>query len=312
MIYKKPNIISKVLITGGSGYVGSHLTTLLLQKGYKVSHLSESGKSNGDVPAYSWNTKTGTIDPLALDDIDCIIHLAGASIGKRRWNKVVKEEIVESRVNSARLIYNTLAEKKLKLKAFISASAVGYYGSSPDGKIFFENDAPSNDFLGNTCYLWEKAADLFAESGIRTVKIRTGIVLGKNAVAFEKLYKPAQYGFVIRLGNGRQAMPWIHITDLCNIYLKAVEDENMTGPYNAVAPDQVSHEEFIRAMAGLMNKTVILPPVPSIILKVILGEMSNLLLKGNPVSSNKISEAGYSFVFPKLVPALFDIIVNHV
>jgi uncharacterized protein (TIGR01777 family) len=311
LTYKQLNIINKILITGGSGYVGSHLTTLLLQKGYKVSHLSESRKSNSEVPVYSWTIETGSIDKEALEDIDCIVHLAGVSIGKRRWNKTVKQEIIESRVKSARLIYDTLSGNDLKLKAFISASAVGYYGSSTYGKIFLENDPPSNDFLGNTCNLWEKTADLFADSAIRTVKIRTGIVIGKNAVAFEKLYKPARSGFVIRLGNGRQSMPWIHITDLCNIYLKAIEDENLTGPYNAVAPDQISHEEFIRVMAGLLHRTVILPPVPSMFLKIILGEMSNLLLNGNPVSSDKISESGYLFVFPEIGLALNDIINNY-
>jgi uncharacterized protein len=310
LTFKKLNPVQSILITGGSGYVGSHLTTLLLQNGYKVSHLSESGKPYVKVQQYRWNPSAGTIDAEAFDKIDCIVHLAGASIGKRRWNKNTKREIADSRIKSAKLIFDTIYSKKLNLKAFISASAIGYYGYSDDDRVFSEKDLPSDDFLGETCRLWEEAADQFAGSGIRTVKIRTGIVIGKNAPAFEKLYKPARFGFPIRLGNGKQYMPWIHIDDLSKIYLKAIENENYSGSFNAVSPENVSNGEFMRVIAEIIDRRFLILPVPSILLKLVLGEMSSLVLNGNRVYPERLLESGYSFQYPEIKLALNNIIKN--
>jgi uncharacterized protein (TIGR01777 family) len=300
--------VKSLLITGGSGFVGGHLTNLLLEKGYKVSHLSVKNKHVSGVRFFEWNIRAGTIDIEALHGIDCIVHLAGANIGANRWTKKRKAEIVNSRVDSAKLLFKTLSDQKIKLKAFISASAVGYYGSEISENIFSEENEPGKDFLANTCRLWEKSADLFAETGVRTVKIRTGIVLDKNEGALPKLYNPAHNGFVIRTGSGRQYMPWIHIVDLCNIYLKAIEDNNMDGPYNAVSPQHTDHNNFIRFMAGIIKRPLFLPPVPSFVLKIILGEMADLVLKGNRVSSQKIREAGYSFKFSDLEGAFKDLL----
>ena len=299
--------IHSVLITGGSGFVGKHLTKLLLEKGYSVSHISGNKQYINGVRVYEWNIRTGTVEIEAFNGIDCIVHLAGANIGAKRWSDKRKEEIVNSRVNSAQLLYKTISDQRIKLKSYISASAVGYYGSHISEKIFSEEDEPANDFMANTCRLWEKSADLFMESGVRTVKIRTGIVLDKNEGALPKLYNPAHYGFVIRTGSGHQYMPWIHIQDLCNIYLKAIEDNNMSGPYNAVSPQHTDHNNFVRVMAGIMKRPVFLPPVPSFVLKIILGEMADLAIKGSRISSNKIRDAGYSFLFPDIENAFKDL-----
>jgi uncharacterized protein len=301
---------SSVLITGGSGLVGKYLTSLLLAEGYTVSQLSRNTNQSGKVRAFRWDPEKRFIDPEVFEGIDYIIHLAGANIGEKRWTKYRKEEIIKSRVDSTRFIHRIIADYGIPLKAFISASAVGYYGSETSKRIFHENDPPATDFLGTTCRLWEESADLFGNMGIRTIKIRTAVVLAKTDSALSKLMKSGKYGFVIQTGNGRQYMPWIHINDLCNIYLKAIEDHNMDGAYNAVSPQYVTHKEFIKVLAHVMNLPVLFPPVPSIVLRVALGEMSDVILKGSRVSSEKIENASYRFLYTDLEDALKDVIFN--
>jgi uncharacterized protein (TIGR01777 family) len=297
-----------VLITGGSGRAGRYLTSALLSAGHKVSHLSRNANHFGKVRVFRWDPLNRVIDPSVFNGVDYIIHLAGANIGEKRWSKKRKEEIVNSRAGSAQFLQQIISENRFPLKAFISASAIGYYGSVTSERIFREADSPGSDFLANTCRLWEEAADLFEKDGIRTVKIRTAVVLEKNDAALSKLMLPAKFGFVIRTGNGHQYMPWIHINDLCNIYLKAVEDQNMRGAYNAASPEQVNHNDFVRTLARVMNKPVFLPPVPAFFLRAALGEMSDVILKGSRVSSEKIIASGYKFVHPDLEEALTDII----
>jgi uncharacterized protein len=297
-----------VLITGGRGLVGKYLTSILLSRGYKVSHLSRNTNQFSNVRVFRWNPEKRVIDPKIFKDIDYLIHLAGANIGEKRWTKKRKQEIVNSRVDSARFLYKVIAENRIPLQAFISASAIGYYGSLTTNKIFIEEDPPENDFLGNTCRLWEAAADLFKNTGIRTVKIRTSIVLEKDNSVFSKLSKPAKFGFIVRTGSGQQYMPWIHVTDLCNIYIKAIEDKNMKGAYNAVSPQHLTHNDFMRIFSRIIKRRIFLPPIPEFVLKTALGEMSDLILKGSRISSNKITEAGYNFHFDNLEKAIKDLI----
>ena len=299
---------SSVLITCGSGLVGKYLTSVLLSEGYKVSHLSRNTNQFGKVRVFRWDPEKRIIDPVIFDGIDFIIHLAGANIGKKRWTKKRKEEIVKSRVESARFLNSIIVDNEIQLKAFISASAIGYYGSVTSDKIFNEDDPPATDFLGTTCRQWEEAADLFGNMGIRTVKIRTAVVLEKTDSALSKLMKSGKYGFVVQTGSGRQYMPWIHINDLCNIYLKAIEDSDMNGAYNAASPHHVTHKDFMRVLTQIMKRPLFLPPVPSFILRAILGEMSDVILKGSRVSSEKIKNAGYSFLFNNLEDALKNVI----
>jgi hypothetical protein len=247
------------------------------------------------------------IDREAFEGVDFIIHLAGANIGEKRWSRKRKKEIIKSRVDSARFLHKTVIDNKIHLKAFISASATGIYGSETSGKIFNENDPAGSDFLGSVCKQWEESADLFYNSGIRTVKIRSGVVLEKSDSALSKLMTPGKFGFLIQTGNGLQYMPWIHINDLCNIYLKALEDSEMGGAYNAVAPQQVTHLEFMHVLAKVMRLPV-LPPVPGFLIRIALGEMSEVILKGSRISSEKIMNTGYSFLFRTLEDALYNII----
>jgi uncharacterized protein (TIGR01777 family) len=299
---------SSVLITGGSGLIGKYLTSLLLAKGYSVSHLSRNENHPEGVKVFRWDPEKMSIDPEALNGMDYIVHLAGANIGEKRWTEKRKKEIIESRIDSARFLHDIISERGIKLKAFISASAVGIYGLETSEKIFTENDPPSNNFLASVCKQWEESADLFNNSGIRTVKIRTAIVMEKNDSALSKLMKPAKFGFLVKTGNGSQYMPWIHISDLCNIYLKAISDEGMNGAFNAVSPNHVNHRQFVGILSHVMKKPVFPIPVPGFILKAALGEMSDLILKGSRVSSQKIIAAGYKFKFTNLEDALKDVL----
>lgn len=301
-----------VLITGGSGLVGRYLTSLLLSEGYKVSHLSRNQSSAGKVRVFRWNPEKNIIDPVVFEGVDYLVHLAGANIGEKRWTAARKKEIAVSRVESAKFLHKTVTENKLPLKAFISASATGYYGSVTSDHICSEEDSPGNDFLGNTCRLWEEAADLFHASAIRTVKIRSGVVLEKSDSALSKMMNAARFGFLVRTGSGKQYMPWIHISDLCSIYLTAIKNQNLSGALNAVSPQHSTHKEFVKTLAHIMQKPVFPLPVPAFILHAALGEMADVILKGSRVSGQKIISAGYTFLFPDLEIALKNILSRSI
>jgi hypothetical protein len=300
--------VSTVLITGGTGLIGRHLTTLLLRNGYNVSVLSRNETYYEKVRSFRWDPEKQTMNSTAVDGVDYVVHLAGANIGEKRWTRSRKEEIIKSRTASAKLLYGVIKDKGIPLKAFISASGISYYGTETTEKIFTEDDPPGNDFLSEVCRQWEDAADIFEALGVRTVKIRTAIVLEKNDSALASLMKPAKFGFLVQTGSGKQYMPYIHINDLCNIYLKAMEDASMTGVYNATAPDHVTHRDFVKALGEVMKKPVFPIPVPEFILKIIFGEMSELVLRGSRISSRKITDAGYKFMYSDLKEALEDII----
>lgn len=288
--------------------IGRHLTSRLLAEGYNVCHLSRKQDQFGRVRVFRWDPGEHILDPVILDGVDYIFHLAGANIGQKRWTANRKHEIIASRVDSARLLYKTVIENNIGIKAFVSSSATGYYGAVTSEHIFTEEDPPADDFLGTTCRLWEEAADLFEKSGIRTVKIRTSMVLEKSDSALTKLMAPAKYGVFPVMGNGRQYMPWIHISDLCNIFLNALKNDKMRGAYNAVSPQQITLREFMKILASTMDKKGIHLPVPSFLLKTALGEMADILLKGSRISFRKTMETGYRFIFDNLHDALTDLV----
>ncbi|HUX96078.1 MAG TPA: TIGR01777 family oxidoreductase [Bacteroidales bacterium] len=299
---------SRVLITGGSGLIGRYLTSALLSEGYEVSHLSRKANQFGRVRVFRWNPEKEIIDPVVLEGVNYIVHLAGANIGEKRWTKARKKEILSSRIDSAKLLLKVVRDNSIDLKGFISASAVGYYGSLTLEHIFKEEDPPADDFLGTTCRQWEEAADKFNEIGIRTVKIRTAVVLEKSDSAMAKLLKPARLGIFPVLGSGKQYMPWIHIDDLVNIYLKAIRDDNMNGAYNAVSPQHISHQEFMKNLAAAMNKPFFQLPVPAFLLRLMIGEMADIILNGCRINSEKINQTEFSFKFSNLEPALTDVL----
>jgi len=299
-----------VLITGGTGLVGEHLSHKLQEKGYSVSFLSRIRQKRLSIKIFKWNYQKQIIDNRALNNVDYIIHLAGANIGEKRWTNSRKQLIIDSRVKTGQLIFDRIKEQKKSLKAFISASAVGYYGTITTDKIFKETDLSANDFLGNVCNQWEQIADKFEGIGIRTVKIRTGVVLTEKEGALSKMITPVKMGIGSAIGTGKQYLPWIHIDDLCGIYIKAIEDKTMEGAFNAVAPEYKTNKDFTKILASVLNKPFRFPNIPSFTMKLIFGKMSSILLKGSRVSSDLIILKGYNFMFPKLKKALIDLLID--
>jgi uncharacterized protein len=300
-----------VLITGASGLVGSCLSKKLIEKGYHVATLGRKSEKNPSLQNFSWNIEKKEIDENAFEKVDYIIHLAGANIGQGRWTVKRKKEILDSRIKSAQLLFQKITENKQQLKAFITASAIGYYGAVTTDKIFVETDHPSQDFLGETCRLWEESANRFESLGVRTVKIRTGVVLTYQGGALAKMITPVKIGLGASIGSGKQYMPWIHMDDLCNIYIKAIEDNNMHGAYNAVAPEHKTNREFSETLTKVLKKKVWLPNVPAIIVRIIFGKMAEIVLNGSRVSSNKLIQEGFQFKFPTLNSALIQLMAAY-
>ncbi len=299
--------MSNVLITGGSGMVGQHLSRKLQEKAHQVTILGRTKADDESIQSFEWDVSNLRIDEEAIEMADFIIHLAGANISDQKWTAKRKELIRDSRVKSGQLIYDVIKSKKTTTQAFISASAIGYYGTQTSEKIYVESDEVASDFLGEVCSKWEQSADRFKELGIRTVKIRTGIVLTEKGGALSKMIIPIKLGFGAPIGSGRQYLPWIHIDDLCGIYIKAIEDVQMEGAFNAVAPDHETNAEFTTILAKVLRKRLWSPNVPKFVLRLLFGEMSDILLKGSRVSADKVQSAGYEFLFPKLEAALIDL-----
>lgn len=292
--------------------IGKALTHALVERNYKVIILSRNPpgqqRAPGNISFAAWNISNQTIDTQAIQRADYIIHLSGAGIADKRWTKKRKQEIVDSRVKSGELLVKALQETPNKVKALISASAIGWYGPDPvipNPKPFAETDPPDSSFLGDTCRRWEESTDLVSQMGKRSVKLRTGIVLSKDGGALHEFEKPLRFGIASILGNGRQVYSWIHIDDLVRLYISAIEDDNMRGVYNAVAPKPVSNKELVLELARTKKGNFFIPVyIPSFALKIALGEMSVEVLKSATVSCDKIHYSGFTFLYPSLHAAL--------
>ncbi|MDW7695173.1 TIGR01777 family oxidoreductase [Flammeovirgaceae bacterium SG7u.111] len=294
----------KILITGGTGLVGQALTKLLLQHNYEVSYLSrqKNGKTK-NIKHYQWNIKKGFLEEEAIREADYIIHLAGAGVAEEKWTEKRKNVILESRTKSTELLLDKIKSTPNKLKGFISATAIGIYGETGNSLVD-ENAKPGDDFLAKVCVEWEKEVDKIAATGLRTAKIRIGVVLAPEGGALSQIAKPIQYFVGAPLGNGEQYMSWIHIDDLCQLFLKTIKDETMEGAFNAVAPNPVTMEQMVAAIARTINRPVFPINVPVFVLKGIMGEMSGIVLASTRVSSKKTEGTGFEFQFPHLLPAL--------
>ncbi|MEZ5046300.1 MAG: TIGR01777 family oxidoreductase [Chitinophagaceae bacterium] len=298
----------KVLITGASGLVANALCVLLIEKGYDIVMLSTK-KSNTTTKykTFFWDIQKEQIDQGAFSNIDYIIHLAGANIGQKRWTKKRKIELVNSRVASADLLFKYVQKNNISLKAIISASAVGYYGIAKEDKILTEQDVAKQDFLSQLCQQWEDAVSQFAQRNVRYVQIRTGIVLSESSSLFSYMLRPMRFGWAFVLASGKQYMPWIHIEDLCMLYVRALELEQMQGAYNAVAPEHITNYTFTSQLASMFQKKIRIVKMPALLLKLFFGEKAKLLLSGNQVSSVKSIHEGFQFKYPTLKQALHHI-----
>ena len=300
-----------VLISGGSGFIGRHLTALLIAKGYSVSILSRSEKQNKEnVFYYKWDVVNQTIDEKAVLNADYIIHLAGENIAEQRWTAKRKAAIIDSREQSTLLLYSVLKKNNKKLDAFISASAVGIYGAVNGEEICTEDMRPANDFLGYTCQKWEDSLDFIENLNSRTVMIRTGLVLGKNEGFLKKLTPLFKYRLGSALGSGKQYMPWIHVDDLCAIYYQAIINPAMSGPYNAAINDNTTNSVFSKTLACVFGYSIWLPNVPAFVLKLFMGQMAIIVLTGRRVSSDKIEQTGFKFQFKNLEGALRNCLIK--
>lgn len=300
-----------VLITGGTGLVGKHLSKYLHALGYKIIILTRTPSSNKKTEGISyaaWDTNKNEIDLKAIGEADFIINLAGAPVMDKRWTPSYKQEIAESRTKSSRLLAETLKNNPHHVQAIISSSAIGWYGPDKNNQLpFVETDPSANDFLGQTCLEWERSIETAESSDVRVCKLRTGIVLAEKGGALEEFIKPLKLGIATILGNGKQMVSWIHVDDLCGMFHHLMVN-NLRGSYNAVAPVPVSNEELVLTLAKLMKQNFYIPVhVPTPALKLILGERSIEVLKSATVSANKIAEAGYRFRYPDINSALAEI-----
>lgn len=298
--------MSRILITGASGLVGTRLTERLVERGHEVSHLGRS-KETGNIKSYVWDVTAGTLDPEAVQNKDVVIHLAGAGIADERWSLKRKREILESRTKSTALLVHKLNDGNNTVKAVVSASAIGYYGMSLEEIEFTEESRPGSGFLADVVTAWEQEADQLKNK--RLVKIRIGVVLSKDDGALKEIARPVRLGLGAPLGTGNQYVSWIHLDDLCEMFSKAVEDESMDGPYNATA-GAVTNRELTHAIAKTLHKPLWLPAVPGVALKLFLGEMADLVLYGSRVTSNRIRQTGFSFKFDTLEKALNNLLVR--
>ena len=302
-----------VLITGGSGLVGTRLTEILLERGFMVSHLTRKmeEKIMGGKPlkTYVWDIKKGVIDEKALLEADYLVHLAGAGIADENWSNERKKEIIESRTKSIDLIVNKLKILPHKIISFASASGIGYYGADTGNEHISEQHTPGTDFVADCCIQWEAAADKIQALGIRTVKLRTGIVLSEKGGALPKLTQPVRWGVGAALGTGKQWQSWIHLDDLCEMYIKSLTDQQMTGVYNAVAPNPVTNRDLTNMSAQVLNRPFWMPSVPKFALKLVFGEMASIVLGGNYVLNQRIKqETDFDYKFVEVKRALEDLL----
>lgn len=306
--------MSLVLISGGTGLIGTNITQKLVKKGYQVVILTRNDRTstNPSVSFSKWDIDNQIIDEELVATADYIIHLAGANVAEKRWSKKRKKEILGSRVKSGELLCKAILKNTNRLKAFVSASAIGWYGPDPEipNPTPFREEMPHfNDFLGISCYQWENSLQSIERAGIRLIKLRTGIVLSKEGGAIKEFKKPIKYGFATVMGNGKQMVSWIHIDDLARLYVTALENNRFKGVYNAVAPALVNNANFIRELARQMKgKFFTEIKIPKSVLKLVLGEMSIEVLKSATVSSGKLTQEGFIFQYPTLSAALEEIL----
>ncbi|MEQ9187874.1 MAG: TIGR01777 family oxidoreductase [Cryomorphaceae bacterium] len=298
--------MTKVLITGGTGMIGTPLTNYLLDAGYDVVHLSRTPAKSDKVPTFQWNIEQGIIDPKSVEGIDAIVHLAGAGIVDKPWTGERKQEIIDSRVKSAELLLTTCKKEGVRLKAFISASAIGWYPLTISDEVYGEEQPAAEGFLGEVCQAWEGVADHFKDITDRVVKLRIGLVLARDQGALKKIALPVRLYTGAGIGSGEQAMSWIHIQDACRMFQHSI-DNDLNGVYNAVGPDTITNEEFMQILADVMEKPILLPNIPEFVIRMIYGRKADIILKGVKLSSNKILATGFEFDYPTLNSALMHI-----
>ena len=297
-----------ILITGSNGLIAKQLASSLASQ-YTIRLLTRKPTKPNE---YCWDIHQQFIDEKALENVSHIIHLAGAGIADKHWSKSRQKEIVSSRVDSAKLLLSACIKQNSKLKSFISASAIGYYGQTSSEHIFTETDEPGNDFVSSVCVAWEKAADEFEKLGVaeRVIKLRTGIVMATEGGALPNILFPLQLRVALVLGNGKQYLPWIHLHDICSMYQFAIENKHCKGVYNCVANESITYESCIQTAKNMYSKKMLPFSVPAFLLKFVLGKRSSLLLYGSRINNARIIESGFSFSYTTFEECLKNLIAN--
>ena len=298
----------KVLITGATGLIGQALISRLLEAGHDIHYLTRSSRKtqNSRVKAFQWDPGTDYIEKGAFDGINRIINLAGAPIAKR-WTTGYKEELLQSRIQALAVLRDEIARNQWPVEQLISASAIGYYPSSETNYYTESMSHDPEDFLSELVRQWEDAADAFEPLGIDILKVRIGLVLSPDGGDYEKLAKPVKMFVGSAIGTGEQWQSWIHIDDMVGIMTMGLM-ENWSGVVNGVGPNPVRQQTLVAAIAKALRRPIILPNVPSVIIRLLLGEMSQIVLDSQRVSSEHVEQLGYHFKFPQLKSALEDII----
>ncbi len=309
MVISRP--MKRVLITGGSGFVGRKLAQELLARGDQVTVLTrDARRAKGQLPAAvrcaAWNPEKAGAWDEELGIVDAVVHLAGEGVAKR-WTDAVKKRIESSRIDSTRLLVEAIGRSKHKPEVFVSASAIGYYGPQPSDKEIDETAPPGNDYLASVCKRWEEAAREVEKVGVRAAQLRIGVVLGDGGGALEKMLIPFKLFAGGPIGDGKQVVSWVHRDDVVGMLLMAIDNPEIKGPINAVSPNPVTSKELATAIGNVINRPSSLP-APAFAVKLAMGEAATILLDGVRVIPRRAIDLGYEFHRARLVPALESIL----
>jgi hypothetical protein len=303
--------MKRILITGATGLIGQSIVEKCLEQNMQVSFLTTNKSKLKKVDNYKgfyWNPKQFEIDIEAFKDVEVIINLAGSAITKR-WTSSYKNNILNSRVESVNLLFSTIKKEKIPIQHFISASAIGYYPDSWTNYYTEDFDSKDDSFLINVIKEWETAADQMASLNIPVSKIRIGMVLSDHGGALPKIVKAIKYGLGAPFGSGEQWQSWIHIKDLTQLFIFVLENQ-LGGIYNAVAPNPVSNRDFTKTIARFLKRPLFLPNIPKVLMKIVLGEMHEILYESQRVSSKKIEDLGFQFKYYQITQAIEDLLIK--
>ena len=298
--------MATILIGGGSGFIGKHLSRKLTADGHEIRILSRSAKPGAKYKTFVWDVAKQTIDDAAFDGVDYVINLAGAGIVGARWTEARKQLIISSRTDSTLLLATSMARLNVKPKLYLSASAIGFYGDRGND-LMTETSEPGTGFLSKSCMLWEDSVSEIDRLGIPTCIIRTGLVLHPDEGALEKMLIPLNFRMSNYFGDGSQYYSWIHINDMVDIYRHAIAND-LTGIYNGTAPNPATNKALAEAIGPAMGKSALVMPAPAFAMKLAMGEMSHTVLDSVRCSAEKLLATGFEFAHPDLAGALEDLL----
>jgi uncharacterized protein len=300
---KLNNRKNKVIIAGGSGYIGRRLAKYLSDEGYLVSILGRNKSPETLYPWFYWNPTEGYIDPEALKNKNIIINLSGAGLADKIWTKKRKKELFASRLLSTRLIFETVKNQKLRPDTLISASAIGFYGSRPS-ETLTESSMPGTSYLSGLCKAWENEAINNSVEGAKLIILRIGVTIDMDSGLIKNLKKAIRGGLNIVPGNGNQLISWIHTSDLCRSIEFLIENKDSRGIFNCVSPGAVSMKALQGILVKNLDKKCLTLNLPSRLLKLLLGSFSELFLSDQHVIPEKLVKSGFEFMYPTIDSAL--------